>query len=190
MHVARTQVRPEQLVGVGRAGLLPVHPFDGIALDIEELSQGFRKRWIRSPSVADDMPCGYTVFLHSEGTTMKVVNVRQLKNNPSAALRAAREHPVIILKRDHPEAVLVHLDEDSLLEEPGVRRALATSLYREESLSLGQAARFSGLAVAQFIAHVSRLGIPIVRGTPGSVREDGETIAQWRKRSSSPTPAR
>lgn len=120
---------------------------------------------------------------------MKAVNVRQLKSNPSEALRAAREHPVIILKRDQPEAVLVHLDDDSLLEEPGVRRALATSLYREESLSLGQAARFSGLSIAQFIQHVSRLGIPVVRGTRGSVREDGEAISAWRKTSSRQTQA-
>lgn len=112
---------------------------------------------------------------------MKAVNVRQLKNNPSEALRAAREHPVVVLNRDHPEALLVHLDDDSLLAEPGVRRALATALFREESLSLGQAARFSGLSVAEFMQHVSRQGIPVVRGTPASVSEDAQTVAQWRK---------
>lgn len=121
---------------------------------------------------------------------MKAVNVRQLKNNPSEALREARRHPVVILKGDHPEAVLVHLAEDALLSEPGIRLALATALYREESLSLGQAARLAELPIGDFIAHLSRLGIPVVRGTASSVREDADSIAKWRRGSSRRTPAR
>jgi len=46
---------------------------------------------------------------------MKAVSVRELKNNPSAALREAREHPVMVLTRPRPEAPLVHLDDESLL---------------------------------------------------------------------------
>ena len=110
---------------------------------------------------------------------MKAFGVRQLKNNPSAALRAAREGPVVVLSRNSPEAVLVHLDDDTLLAEPGVRRALATALYRERSLSLGLAARFSGLGTADFIQHVSRLGIPVVKGTPTTIREDVEAVGAW-----------
>ena len=120
---------------------------------------------------------------------MKAVSVRELKNNPSAALRAAREHPVMVLNRHRPEAILFHLDEDSLLAEPGIRRALATALYRDESLSLGQAARISGLGTAAFIQYISRLGIPVVRGSKSSVREDTEAIDAWRKDSSQPTQA-
>ncbi|MCY4270194.1 MAG: UPF0175 family protein, partial [Gammaproteobacteria bacterium] len=92
---------------------------------------------------------------------MKAVSVRELKNNPSAALRAAREDPVMVLSRHQPEAVLVHLSDNSLLSEPGMRQALATSLFRDGSLSLGLAAKFAGLAVAEFIDHVSKLGIPV-----------------------------
>ena len=120
---------------------------------------------------------------------MKAVSVRQLKNNPSAALRDARERPVMVLNRHQPEALLVHLDEDSLLAEPGIRLALATALFREQSLSLGQAARFSAIAPAEFIRHVSGLGIPVVRGTTATVHEDTEAIAAWRNRSSPRTRA-
>ena len=60
---------------------------------------------------------------------MKAVSVRELKNNPSAALRAAREHPVMVLNRHQPEALLVHLDDEGLLTDSGVRKALATALY-------------------------------------------------------------
>ena len=118
------------------------------------------------------------------GCKMKAFSVRELKNNPSAALRQAREHPVLVLNRHWPEALLVHLDDESLLSEPGIRRALATALYRDQSLSLGQAARFSGLSIAEFIQHVSRLGIPVVGGTSDAVREDAETIGAWRNGSS------
>ena len=111
---------------------------------------------------------------------MKAVSVRELKNNPSAALRAAREDPVMVLNRHQPEAVLVHLSDDSLLSEPGMRQAIATSLFRDGSLSLGLAATFSGLGVANFIAHVSRLGIPVVSGTAESVRDDAKSVERWR----------
>lgn len=121
---------------------------------------------------------------------MRAVNVRQLKNNPSEALREARKHPVVVMNRDQPEAVLVHLDDDELLSAPGVRRALATALYRDDSLSLGQAARFAGLPVGELIQHLSRLGIPVVRGTAASVRADAETIDAWRSGSLRRTPAR
>lgn len=115
---------------------------------------------------------------------MKAVSVRELKNNPSAALREAREHPVMVLNRHRPEALLVHLDDESLLSEPGIRRALAAALFRDQSLSLGQAARFSGVSIAEFIRHVSRLGIPVVGGTSDTVREDAEAIGAWRNGSS------
>ncbi len=118
---------------------------------------------------------------------MKAVSVCELKNNPSAALRAARENPVIVLKRQRPEAVLVHLEGDSILGEPGIRLALATALYREQNISLGRAARFSGLPLAEFIQYVSQLGIPVIQGTAASVREDTDAIHEWRKSSSSPT---
>ena len=115
---------------------------------------------------------------------MKAVSVRELKNNPSAALRAAREQPVMVLNRHEPEAVLIHLRDDSLLSEPGVRLAIATALFRERSLSLGLAAKYSGLGIARFIEHVSRLGIPVVAGTAEAVREDAEVAKKWRAGSS------
>ncbi len=121
---------------------------------------------------------------------MKAVNVRQLKNNPSEALRSARREPVVVVRRDRPEALLVHLDDEALLSEPGVRRALATALFRDRSLSLGQSARLAELPIAEFLQHLSRLGVPILGGTAADVREDAETAERWRAKPSRPTPAR
>lgn len=106
---------------------------------------------------------------------MKAVSVRQLKSNPSAALRDAREQPVMVLSRQRPEALLVHLSDNGMLSEPGIRLALATALYKDESLSLGRAAEFSGLALAAFIDHISGLGIPVVRGAD-TLRQDVATL--------------
>ena len=122
---------------------------------------------------------------------MKAVNVRQLKTNPSAALRLARQGPVVVLNRDEPEALIVHLDDESLLSEPGTRLALATALFRSESVSLGRAARVAGVTIADFMQHVSRVGVPAVRSTATEVREDVRTLQSWlRHERSSATRAR
>lgn len=115
---------------------------------------------------------------------MKAYSIRQLKSNPSRALREAREQPVVVMNRDQPEALLVHLGDDSLLEDVGVRRALATALYRDGSLSLGKGARLAELPVADFMQHLSRLGIPVIRGSAAGLLEDAAAIETWRSGSS------
>ena len=95
---------------------------------------------------------------------MQATNVRALKKNPSQALRMARETgPVLILKGDEPDALLVHLGESLAAAESEIRPALAASLYREGYLSLGRAATVSGLSLSDFVSHLGSLGIDIVR---------------------------
>ena len=94
---------------------------------------------------------------------MQTTNVRELKRNPSLALRMAREGPVLIMKGNEPDALLVHLDKSLTETEAGVRPALAASLYRGGGVSLGKAARISGLPLNEFISHLGSLGIDIVR---------------------------
>jgi len=66
---------------------------------------------------------------------MHAVNVSGLKNNPSEALRNARDD-VVVMNRDQPDAVMIGLQSGKLLSEPGVRAALATALFRDGGLSL------------------------------------------------------
>ena len=110
---------------------------------------------------------------------MKSVNVRELKNNPSKTLRLTREDVVVVMNRDTPDAVLVHLDDETLLTKPGVRLALATALFRDGKLALGRAAKVADLALVDFIQHLSHLGIPVVKGTAEDVRKDAEAIDTW-----------
>jgi predicted HTH domain antitoxin len=111
---------------------------------------------------------------------MKSVHVRQLKNNPSDALRMARKAPVVVMNRDQPEALLFHLNDEGLLGEPGVRLALATALYRSESVSLGRGAKIAGVPLVDFMQHVSHEGIPVVRGNAKTLREDLKNLEAWR----------
>ena len=110
---------------------------------------------------------------------MKSVNVRQLKNNPSEALRSAAEGPVLVLKGDHPEALLLHLDLDGLPDKPDVLLALAAALYQSASVSLGRAARLAQVSVPEMISHLSRLGVAVVAGDRAEAREDVETLDGW-----------
>lgn len=111
---------------------------------------------------------------------MNSVNIRELKNNPSDALRMARKAPVVVMNRDQPEALLFHLDDEGLLGEPGVRLALATALYRSESVTLGRGAKIAGITLPEFMLHVSHEGIPVIRGNTKTLREDLKNLEAWR----------
>jgi predicted HTH domain antitoxin len=110
---------------------------------------------------------------------MHTVNVRQLKNNPSEALRQAQKEMVVVMNGEHPSAVLVHLQDSGLLEMPGVRVALATALFKDGSLSLARAARVADMPLPDFMRHLSRSGIPVIQGSAQDVKKDVETLEAW-----------
>ena len=110
---------------------------------------------------------------------MNWVNVRQLKNNPSEALRTATKGPVLVLKGDLPEAVILHLDPGQAPAEADLRLALATALFKAGTLSMGRAARVGGVGVTELVHHLSRLGIPVVQGERADAVSDLETLEEW-----------
>ncbi len=114
---------------------------------------------------------------------MHAYKVDDLKHNPAAALRKAKAGPVIVLKGEHPEAVIFHLDNDSLLSVAGMRLALATALFKEGHIPLGRAARLAETPLAEFIRHLSRQGIPAIAGKAREVKADLEVLRKWRKSS-------
>jgi predicted HTH domain antitoxin len=111
---------------------------------------------------------------------MHAVNVHQLKNNPSEALRKVKDAPVIVLKGDHPTALMLNLDDDSLLKQPDVRLALATELFKCGHMSLGRSARLAKIPVVDFMRHLSSRGIPVVSGTAREAKRDLEKLTKWR----------
>lgn len=110
---------------------------------------------------------------------MEVVNVSGLKNNPTEALRKARKSPVLVMNRDKPDALMVSVESLGGLDAPGVRAALATALFKDGNLSLARAARLAGMPLPEFIAHVSRLGVPVVDLTADEAARDMDTLDQW-----------
>lgn len=110
---------------------------------------------------------------------MESVNVSGLKNNPTEALRKARKDIVVVMNRDHPEAVMVSIEKDGLLDGQGVRLALATALFRDGNMPLARAARLARFPLVDFIGHLSRLGIPVVRLNAEETTRDMETLDAW-----------
>lgn len=110
---------------------------------------------------------------------MQTVNVSGLKNNPSEALRLSHQEVVLVMNRDTPDAVLVGIELAGVLNEKGVRPALATALFRDGHLSLARAARLAEMTVAELVTHVSRLGIPVVRLEAAEARQDMDTLDEW-----------
>ncbi len=112
---------------------------------------------------------------------MKTVNVSGLKNNPSEALRMAHDDLVLVMNRNEPDALMIGLKSSKIIGMPGVRKALATALFKDGDLSLARSAKLADTPLADFIAHVSRLGIPIINQTAEDVQQDMDTLDQWLK---------
>ena len=110
---------------------------------------------------------------------MHAVNVSGLKNNPSEALRNARDDVVVVMNRDQTDAIMIGLQSGKILSEPGARAALATALFRDGGLSLARSARMAQMPMAAFITQVSQLGIPVITHDATEVTSDIETLDQW-----------
>ena len=111
---------------------------------------------------------------------MQTVNIRQLKTNPSTALRNAKEDDVIVvMNRDHPQALLVDLERLDLPDLGSVRVALAVSLFRSGAITAGFAARMSYKPLPEMLTLLSSLGIPLTGANAADARDDLNTGKQW-----------
>jgi predicted HTH domain antitoxin len=123
------------------------------------------------------------MFLHKGRTFVQTVNIRQLKSNPSIALAAAREDDmVVVMNRDHPQALLVDLGQLDLPDLPSVQVALAVTLFRSGSVSAGFAARVAGKPLAEMLTLLSSMGIPLTTNDlhgAAEVRDDLRTAREW-----------
>lgn len=137
---------------------------------------------MREESSCKITKCGLqsVVHLFLRQRIMYATNVRNLKKNPSLALREAKNAPVLIMKGNEPDALLIHLDASLIETEQSLRPALASVLYKEGSLSLGAAAKLSKLCLADFINHLSHLGIDIVTNNETTLNESRD-ISAWLK---------
>ena len=111
---------------------------------------------------------------------MQTVNIRQLKTNPSTALRSAKENDmIVVMNRDHPQALLVDLEKLDLPDLGSVRVALAVSLFHSGAISAGFAARMSYKPLPEMLTLLSSLGIPLTGANAAAARDDLNTGKQW-----------
>jgi hypothetical protein len=114
---------------------------------------------------------------------MKTMSVAQLGHGgASRAIRDAEHQPVLVSKENRPAAWIVSAER--LAEVASARGAgaaagyehalelIAVELYKCEVLSLGQAARMSGLDLGDFIDLCGRLRVPILWESDGGLRAD------------------
>jgi predicted HTH domain antitoxin len=109
---------------------------------------------------------------------MYATNVRNLKRNPSEALRHAELEPVLILKGNQPNAVLLNLKTSLGEVDEQLEPALAASLFKDRVMSLGAAAKISGLSLSEFIDHLAQLDIDLLIPDQQTSKEL-DVLASW-----------
>lgn len=118
----------------------------------------------------------------------KTISVAQLGHGgASRAVRDAQQQPVLVSKENRPAAWIVSAER--LAEVVAARGSeavsayehalelIAVDLYADEVLSLGQAARMSGLDLGDFIDLSARLRVPILWEPTGGLKVDVESAA-------------
>lgn len=98
---------------------------------------------------------------------MQVVNIRQLKANPSVALREAKHDLVMVTNRDKPDALLVSMEQLAGIPNlEQVRLVIGVALFRDKLLSIAAAAKVAGKSLSEMLTLVSGMGIPVVDYPP------------------------
>lgn len=111
---------------------------------------------------------------------MKAYNIAQLKNNPSSAIDDAQKEPVLVIKRAHPQAIIVSFENISHFED--LKKSIALKLYQDDVISLGKAANMAELSYNDFLSLLDAYGIPILKQSCNEVKEDFETAGKWLKK--------
>jgi len=115
---------------------------------------------------------------------MQAFNIRQLKNNPSTALRAAHDDDmVVVMNRDNPTALLVDLEKIAMPDMDSVKVALAITLFKDGVISLGSAARMAKQSLSDMMTLLSSLDIPLTGNKAKDAKNDMETVRQFLKQS-------
>lgn len=111
---------------------------------------------------------------------MQVVNVRQLKSNPSTALKSARDDMVVVMNRDKPDALIIGFEQLAGVPDfAHVRQAMAVGLFKDRLISVGGAAKMAGESLADMLTRLSRLGVPVVDYDERTLAEEVAAAAAW-----------
>lgn len=126
------------------------------------------------------------LFLRHVGTInqasiMQAFNIRQLKNNPTTALRAAREDDmVLVMNRDNPTAFIVDIEKMAIPDIEALKTSLALSLFKSGVISAGSAARMANKSLSDMLTLISSLNIPVT-GNEVKDKDDLASAQDWLK---------
>jgi hypothetical protein len=117
----------------------------------------------------------------------KTVSVAELGHGgASRAIRAAQDEPVLVSKENRPAAWIVSAQKlAEVVAARGIgsdvyQRALeliAIDLYRDEILTLGQAAKLAGLPLGDFIDLCGRLHVPVLWEPKSGIGAEVDSLA-------------
>ena len=111
---------------------------------------------------------------------MQTINVRQLKTNPSPALRDARTGMVVIMNRDKPDAVMIGFEQlDGLADFAHVRQAMAVNLFKDRLISLSGAAGLANETIGVMLTRLARLGVPVADYDAPALAEEVNAAQDW-----------
>jgi predicted HTH domain antitoxin len=111
---------------------------------------------------------------------MQVVNIRQLKTNPSVALRDAKSELMMVTNRDKPDALLVSMEQLAGIPNlEQVRLVLGIALFKDKLLSIAAAAKVAGKSLAEMLTLVSQMGIPVVDYSEEEAAAEAAFAEKW-----------
>lgn len=112
---------------------------------------------------------------------MDTFTVRDLRERTGELIRDAEDGKLSLVTK-HGQPVFIAVPFDEWLVRFGLPVALAIRLYREDTLSLGQASRIAGLAEEDFIERLGAAGVPAVRYSADELAEEMAVLEVQQKR--------
>jgi predicted HTH domain antitoxin len=104
---------------------------------------------------------------------MHTLTLDEVSRQPSQLLDDVdRGEPALVMRGDQPLFMAVPLAKG--LDALEVRLELAVTLFDQEQVSLGIAARIAGLSISGMIDELGRRKIPVVRYTPEELARELE----------------
>ncbi|MDO4232330.1 MAG: UPF0175 family protein [Lautropia sp.] len=102
---------------------------------------------------------------------METFSIRELRERSGDLSREAEAGRLsLVVRHGRPLFISVPFTEEVL--KVGVHVALAVSLFKSGDLTAGRAARLANMSRADFLAHLSALGIPVVDYDPAELSDE------------------
>lgn len=111
---------------------------------------------------------------------MKTIDVRDLKTNLSAALRDARNEMVVVMDGDKPAAMLIGCEPlGETADVAFVRQSIAVSLFKDQLLSLSDAAKLAGEPIGAMLIRLASLGVAVADYDASALANEVRLGAAW-----------